>query len=45
MIHTKYIKKLRNNISNTPNHALKPFVTESDGKLHGPSDVLNKLVQ
>ena len=38
----KYIKKLRNNISNTPNHALKPFVTESDGKLHGPNDVLNQ---
>lgn len=38
----KYIKKLRQNISNTPNHALKPFVVESDGKLHGPSDVLNQ---
>ena len=38
----KYIKKLRNNISNTPNHALKPFVTESDGRLHGPNDVLNQ---
>jgi len=36
----KYIRKARKEIANTPHHALRPYVVENDGRVHGPNDVL-----
>lgn len=36
----RYIRKARGEIAKDSHHALHPYVTENDGKVHGPSDVL-----
>lgn len=36
----KYIRKTRKQIASKSHHALRPFVVENDGRVHGPDDVL-----